>query len=365
MELCSAQTADRALRQWHRQRGQPKLSQLTWQDYDAMLKVIQESFRNTPQTMGFHYTHPIRLQDPELGLGKPYQVPISFSDSLNDGEPVIAIGGLLNTKHRFHFLIDDAFQDLRIIAVDLCGRGDSGWLAEQTDYSINTHVEQLRQLMDHLDLSSCTLLGSSLGGSISIKFAGLYPDRVKRIILNDSGPYIPKKRRKRRSIAIARYYTFHSPAEMFRKTAASMKNSGPAVDANLLYNHHFRTRWSDEENGRIYRHDIRAMLAYRVAATENLDQWKIWDRIKCPVLLLHGLESDALSNKTINHMRANPLLSVIHIHDVGHTPRLCEGELNRTIAEWVLDDKPYRQDRYFRDPTLYQSIFYNPPSSDA
>lgn len=355
----SAQSADTALREWFTQSDKPEIGKLTWDDYHAMLNTITQSIEHVPRKMNFRYVHPVRLQDPELGLGKSYSVPVSYSDTQNGAEPVIAIGGLINTKHRFDFLANDAYQDLRIIALDLCGRGGSGWLAEQTDYSIDTHVELLWQFMDHLELTSCTLLGSSLGGSIAIRFADHYPDRVKRIILNDSGPYIARERRRRRSIAIARHYAFTTPEEMLRKTAISMKPSGTAPDASLFYNQHYKTRWSEEENGRIYRHDIRAMLAYRAVATQSLDQWEHWDQIKCPVLLLHGLASDALSQKTINRMRVNPLLSVIHVHGAGHTPSLSDGEINQWIANWVLDDKPYETDRYYQNPEHYKSIFYN------
>ncbi len=355
----SVRIADAALREWFRQSNKPKLGKLTWDDYHVMLNTITQSFEHMPEKMNFRYLHPVRLQDPELGRGKPYSVPVSYSDTQNGAEPVIAIGGLINTKHRFDFLANDIHQDLRIIALDLCGRGGSGWLAEQTDYSINTHVELLRQFMDHLELPSCTLLGSSLGGSIAIRFAGHFPTRVKQIILNDSGPYISRVRRRQRSITIARHYAFTTPEEMFRKTAISMKHSGTAPDACLFYNQHYKTRWSEEESGRIYRHDIRAMLAYRAAATQNLDQWEYWDQIKCPVLLLHGLSSNTLSNKTITRMRINPLLSVIHIHGAGHTPSLSDGELNQWIADWVRDDKPYETDRYYHNPEHYESIFYN------
>lgn len=359
MERSSAKIADTALREWFQECGKPELGKLTWDDYHAMLGVVTQSFEHMPERMGFEYVHPVRLQDSELGLGKPYSAPVSYSDTQNGAEPVIAIGGLINTKHRFDFLSNDAYRDLRVIAIDLCGRGGSGWLAEQTDYSIDTHVEQILQFMDYLDLPSCTLLGSSLGGSIAIRFADHFPDRVKRIILNDSGPYIPKKRRRQRSIAIARHYAFRTPAEMFRKTAISMRHSGATLDASLFHSQHYKTRWSDEENGRIYRHDIRAMLAYRAAATKSLNQWEYWDQIHCPVLLLHGLESDALSHNTIDRMRNNPLLSVIHVHDAGHTPSLSDGELNQWIAQWVLDDIPYDQDRYYQNPDRYESIIYN------
>ena len=41
------------------------------------------------------------------------------------------------------------------------------------------------------------------------------------------------------------------------------------------------------------------MMAYRQDAQHSLDQWPEWDRLRCPVMLLHGMESDALSPRTL------------------------------------------------------------------
>ena len=89
-------------------------------------------------------------------------------------------------------------------------------------------------------------------------------------------------------------------------------------------------------------------LAYRSEAVSNLELWSEWEQVQCPVLVIHGLESDALDNQTIDHMRSNKQLSVIHVHDTGHTPNLGDKELNKLIAEWVLDDRPCDDDIYFK-----------------
>ena len=85
-------------------------------------------------------------------------------------------------------------------------------MAEQSDYTPDAYVEQLRQLMDFLKFDSCVLLGSSLGGSIALRFAANHPDRVGRIILNDSIPFLPLERRARRASAVGRHYVFPIPS---------------------------------------------------------------------------------------------------------------------------------------------------------
>ena len=343
--LFAAHRADAALRERYAVRGSPPPAALDWEDYDALVEALAAGLGDGPAMLGFIYEHPVHLQDPDTGVGKPYTVRLAYSDPGGDAEPVIAIGGLTNVAQRFDFLALDAAPALRVIGLDLAGRGGSGWLAEVSDYHLETYVEQLRQFMEHLELRSCTLLGSSLGGSTAIRFAARYPEHVRRIVLNDSGPWIPVERRARRARAVARHYVFRSPAEVFRRTGAAEKHAGPAPDAVLLHSAHHRTRWSDEDAGRIYRHDLRALLAYRAEARTSLDLWSDWDRVQCPVLLIHGMQSDATSDETIARMREHGGLSVIHVPDTGHTPTLSDGPLSGDIVRWVNDDRPFGEDR--------------------
>jgi pimeloyl-ACP methyl ester carboxylesterase len=208
-------------------------------------------------------------------------------------------------------------------------------MADERDYSLATYVEQIRQLVDHLASGPVILLGSSLGGSAAIEFAARHPSMVTKLILNDIGPYIPHKRRARRSQTLARHYVFREPADLLRKIGASQKNDGPVSD-DIRFNVTFhQTRWSDEENGRVYRHDVRALQAYREDAKHSLDQWRHWDRVRCPVLVIHGMLSDALLDPTVKRMQKNELVSVMHVPDTGHTPVLSDRNQNYFIREWL------------------------------
>ena len=342
----AAHRADMTLRERYVARGSPPPHTLHWDDYDALVEALASGLGGGPAMRHFTYEHPVGLQDSDTGVGKSYPVRLAYSDPGGAGEPLIAIGGLTNVAQRFDFLALDAAPALRVIGLDLAGRGCSGWLAELSDYHLETYVEQLRQLMDHLGLASCTLLGSSLGGSTAIRFAARYPRRVHRIVLNDSSPYIPVERRSRRARAVARHYVFRNPAEVFRRTGAAEKHSGPSPDAVLLHSAHHRTRWSEEEAGRVYRHDLRALLAYRAEARSSLDLWDDWAGVHCPVLLIHGVESDATTEETIARMRGHGGgLSVIHVPETGHTPTLSDGLLIDEMVRWVCDDRPFGEDR--------------------
>ena len=339
----AALRTETALRKRYTELGSP--SELDWQDYDALAAALAEEFLSQPEIRHFDYLHPVTLQDSRFGVGKSYVTRLAYKDPGGDGEPVVAVGGITNVIQRFDFLMEDARPDIRVIGLDLAGRGLSGWLAELSDYTLETYIEQLKQFLDHLQLSACSLLGSSLGGTMAISFAARYPERVRRIVLNDSGPYIPAARRTRRARAVARHYVFRRPSEFFRRMGAAERNEGPVPDSVLLHNAHHKTRWSEEEQGRIYRHDLRALLAYRATASESLDIWNDWKGVACPVLLLHGTLSDATTDETVEQMRSNRKLSVIKVPRTGHTPSLSNRSLTRDIVDWIHDDRPFDCDR--------------------
>ena len=308
----------------------------TWDEYMALAKRIIERFDTKFDLRHFDYQHPERLQKCAVRFRKLYPVKVAFTDWGDTENPtVLCCGGVANTAMRFNYLAADLQSDYRVICMDWVGRGRSAWMADERDYSLGTYVEQLRQMIDHLGVGPVTVLGSSMGGSAAIELAARHPEMVSALILNDIGPFIPKKRRLRRSQTLARHYVFRDPADLLRKIGASQKNDGPISD-DIRFNVTFhQTRWSDEEQGRIYRHDVRALQAYRNDAQDSLDQWNLWRRVKCPVLLIHGMLSDALLEPTIKRMKENPKVTVMHVPDTGHTPVLSDRNQNWFIHEWL------------------------------
>jgi len=321
----------------------------TWDNYMALASRVVGRFYNQFRLDHFDYMHPVRLQrGAPTRFRKVYPVKVAYTDwGPHDAPVVICCGGVANTAMRFNYLASDLSGSYRIVCMDWVGRGLSAWMADERDYSLQTCTEQLRQLIEHLGVKPVTLLGSSLGGSVAIELAARHPKLVHRIILNDIGPHIPKARRKRRAETLARHYVFRNPADLLRRIGASHKNDGPVSD-DVRFNLTFhQTRWSEVDGGRVYRHDMRAMQAYQRDAQENLDQWQLWNRIRCPVLLIHGLRSDALLPPTIERMARTKAVTIVHVPDTGHTPVLADRNQIWFIREWL-----HENDRLARECTV-------------
>lgn len=309
----------------------------SWRDYMALASRVVGRFHGQFRTGHFDYEHPVRLQPgTPRRLRKPYLASVAYTEWGPANAPVLlCAGGVANVAMRFHYLASDLCDRYRVVCMDWLGRGRSGWLAAEDDYSLATYAEQLRQMIAHLGAGPVTLLGSSMGGSAAIELIARQPKLVERLILNDVGPFIPARRRKRRAEAIARHYVFRNPADLLRKVGASQKNDGPVSD-DIRFNLTFhQTRWSDEEGGRVYRHDVRAMQAYRKTSSTSVDQWEAWKNVHCPVLLIHGMQSDALLPPTISRMLRHKKVTVMHIPDTGHTPLLADRNQIDFIRQWL------------------------------
>ena len=71
------------------------------------------------------------------------------------------------------------------------GHGDSAWSPEGA-YLVQDYVKDLEALVAQLRLRRVTLLGNSTGGRVVQVFAGLHPDLVERLIVEDVGPERPR-----------------------------------------------------------------------------------------------------------------------------------------------------------------------------
>lgn len=313
---------------------------MTWEEYERAAEAAAIPFKTHYREGSFDYLHPARLQprSPER-LRADYPVRVSY---LAWGDPalplLICLGGVANVAQRFMMLAMALKGHYHVVCPDWVGRGNSGWLRCQGDYGFCTYVEQIRQLMTHLGPRPAVILGSSLGGSVAIELARLWPGRISRIVLNDVGPFMPAERRTRRAETLARHYVFRSPADMLRKTGAAQKNDGPVPGRLRVLISRAQTLWCAANGGRIYRYDIRAMQEYQAQAVADIEQWAQWSALACPVLVIHGMQSDALLPATIRRMQDKPGVTVMHIPDTGHTPALAEPNHLCLIRRWLGDD---------------------------
>jgi pimeloyl-ACP methyl ester carboxylesterase len=101
-----------------------------------------------------------------------------------EGPPVILVHGFNLDHNTWSENIDVLARYFTVYAVDLWGAGYS--TREPLEYGFPLFAEQIRLLMDHLELEKTHLVGHSMGGGTSIAFSVAHRDRVDRLVLVDS-----------------------------------------------------------------------------------------------------------------------------------------------------------------------------------
>jgi pimeloyl-ACP methyl ester carboxylesterase len=119
--------------------------------------------------------------------------------------PVLLIHGWGCSVYVFRYNLPAlAGAGFRAIAVDLKGHGLSDKPVESSEYTIDSLVEHLRDILDALGLERPALVGHSLGGSLIYHFASRYPDRARCLgMLSPVGL---------KGVPLMRLYRFLTPA---------------------------------------------------------------------------------------------------------------------------------------------------------
>lgn len=105
--------------------------------------------------------------------------------------PMILIHGIARHAHTFDHIAPHFARDYHVLAIDMRGHGDSSW-DPKGDYLVEDHVKDLEGLVRQLKLTHITMLGNSTGGRVVQVFAGMHPDLVTKLVVEDVGPQRPE-----------------------------------------------------------------------------------------------------------------------------------------------------------------------------
>lgn len=106
-------------------------------------------------------------------------------DEYGEGErPIVLVHGLLMNRRMFDRLGPMlARRGNRVICVDLLGHGGSDQPEDLRLYSMPLFAEQLLALLDHLDLDTAVVGGTSLGANVGLELAVRHPERVEALFV--------------------------------------------------------------------------------------------------------------------------------------------------------------------------------------
>lgn len=269
-------------------------------------------------------------------LGDPYpDVTLSYLEhGPAGGEPVLCVHGLTRNAHDFdHLARALAERGRRVLAVDMVGRGRSSWLAEPSGYTVENYARHLARFHALMGLGPVDWVGTSMGGLIGIEVAANDLVPIRRLVINDIGPFVPDE-----ALGMIRSYLgldlrFASLAELEAHLRFIHAGFGPLSDADW----HDLARHSAKETPEGWRlsYDPRIREAFQ-AHQGPIDVWAAWDRITCPTFVLHGADSPLLTTAVLEAMRQRgPKLEVVSLPGIGHAPALNTEEQIAIVARWL------------------------------
>jgi lipase len=100
-----------------------------------------------------------------------------------DASPIVCLHGVTAHGERFKRLAEERWAErFRIVAPDLRGHGRSGY---EPPWTIATHVADVLETLDALDVGAANWVGHSFGGRLILELAAAHPERVHRAVLLD------------------------------------------------------------------------------------------------------------------------------------------------------------------------------------
>ena len=228
----------------------------------------------------------------------------------------------------------------RVLCPDLPGRGRSGRLLDPFEYVLPQYCVDMTAVLAASGAASVDWVGTSLGGLIGILLAGQPNSPIRRLVINDIGPFVPWSALYRiGSYVRAKPESFpdYEAAEQYhRRTLAPF---GALTDAQWRHiTEHGVGRTPD---GRYHLlTDPGIGHAFQPGLLYNLNIWSYWDNIRCPVLVMRGAESDLLLRSTAEEMtRRGPGAELVELPGIGHAPALLDEAQVSLVADWLDRDR--------------------------
>ncbi|MBB37142.1 MAG: alpha/beta hydrolase [Hirschia sp.] len=252
---------------------------------------------------------------------------------------VLCLHGLTRNHKDFEPMIAALGGDRRYIAWDTRGRGRSARDPVTDNYRNDVYANDVVRLMDELSLDKVTLVGTSMGGLISMILMNMIPDRISGVVLNDVGPKLEQAGLDR----IAGYVGAFAPYDSFEDAAKAVEAS-----QKMAFPDYEQEDWLAFAHRTFVQTARGVELDYDEAIADSLKHirideqaialgWQLFAAIKQrPLLIVRGEISDLFSEETAGEMIAkHGSATEVVVPRIGHAPIMDEPEAVAGIEQFL------------------------------
>lgn len=258
-----------------------------------------------------------------------------------EAPPLILLHGGRDHCRNWDWIAEELCEDWHIIAPDLRGHGDSAWSSDG-NYTMMPYVYDLGQLVHQLDLSPVTIVAHSLGGNIALRYAGLYPENVRKLVaIEGLGPSpdmlterdkIGQPGRLRQWIDDKRSAAARIPKRYasFDDALARMQEANAHLSAEQVRHLTVHAVGRNEDGSYSWKFDPHVHVWNAVDIGQS-ELEGIWEDIICPTLLCYGDDSWASNPEKDGRITRFSSARVISYPDAGHW--LHHDQFDRFLAD--------------------------------
>lgn len=264
--------------------------------------------------------------------GQHYTVGYRTHGEATNPNVLICVHGISRNARDFD-VIAEALSDLYyVVAVDMPGRGQSEWMDDKSLYGNPLYDTVVGEIIAMTGAQQVDWIGTSMGGSIGMRIAAMETSPIRKLVLNDIGPYVPAEGRRDNGASFGLDNRFASEAEGIAWVRENRTAFGPFTEAEWeQFGRDSLRQISDTEWGLDY--DPGLAQSRSMGSTDSWDQW---ETIACPVLAVWGLESKLLTRDTVERMKTTgPKAEVLEVPGVGHCPSLVDDRQIGVIREFL------------------------------
>jgi pimeloyl-ACP methyl ester carboxylesterase len=186
-----------------------------------------------------------------------------------DGPTLLLTHGYSSTSQMWRAQIEPLAAHHKLVLWDMRGHGQSDYPEDPAAYSETATVGDMAAILDAVGAERAIVGGLSLGGYMSLAFYRAYPERVRALLIIDTGPGFKKDDARDAWNARAR-----ATAERFDREGLEVLKSASAERSGVTH-----------RNARGLAHAARGMLAQRDARVIEL-----LPQIKVPSLVIVGAD---------------------------------------------------------------------------
>jgi pimeloyl-ACP methyl ester carboxylesterase len=183
-------------------------------------------------------------------------------------------------------------------------------------------------------------VGTSLGGLIGIVLAAMPGSRIRRLVINDIGPSMPRAAEARIGQRLDRtpgqFKTFEDAVAYFRGAFADY---GVMDDVRWHQIVRHSIEWSTQDRAFNLLYDRSITTAYHLYRYYSTPLWAFWRNIQIPILVLVGENSSVLPPDIVLEMqRQNPLARHLKVPGVGHMPMLMRSDQVDPVVRFLMEE---------------------------